>query len=153
MNWLPVAGRVGLSPALADLQRGFSLSIDGLERTYDFFVLRTAGKEPLPLVRMVHRHYGDADVMTGTRQAGVLQGLARSGPAGSIARDHSHGRKGLGSSARVERLPGDAASNPTSDDVAFVLSLLDRIAERYAVDRQRVYAVGTSNRGRNLGVL
>lgn len=141
-------GALFILPALADLQRGLSLSIDGLERTHDLFVARTASKKPLPLVLMVHGHYGDADGMTGMngRPAPYKVWLTLAErdrflvaiPDGEKGPDHRRGWNDC---------RADAAVNPSTDDVTFTLVLLDRIAERYAVDRQRVYAVGSSNGG------
>ncbi|MGH8548154.1 MAG: alpha/beta hydrolase family esterase [Methylococcales bacterium] len=143
-----VPGALICVPVLADLQRGLSLSSDGLERTYDLFVPQTTGKEPLPLVLMVHGYYGDADVMTGKNgRPAPYKVWLRLAERDRFLVAIPNGEKGPDHRRGWNDCRADAAGNPSTDDVAFTLSLLDRIAERYAVDRQRVYAVGTSNGG------
>jgi polyhydroxybutyrate depolymerase len=135
-------------PVPADLQRGLTLAANGLERTYDLFVPRTAGSEPLPLVLMVHGHYGDSDVMTGMNgRPAPYKVWLRLAERDRFLIAIPNGEKGPDNRRGWNDCRADALVNPSTDDVAFTLALLDRIGEGYPVDPQRIYAVGTSNGG------
>jgi polyhydroxybutyrate depolymerase len=121
--------------------------VGDLARTAHLYFPPRAAGETRPLVVLLHGNGGSADGVLG-RFGGPapfkvwLDVAARErlflvvpdGVAGPT------GEKGFNDCR------GDAAGNPTTDDVAFVLTLLDALAPQ-GVDPKRVYATGLSNGG------
>lgn len=134
--------------ALAGLQRGITLQVQGVGRSFDLYLPDQTGQQPIPLVMMFHGHSGDSDVMTGenNRRAPYKVWL-------QLAEQHQfavavpNGEKGPDKLRGWNDCRADATTNPNTDDVAFVLAMLDHIESITAVDKNRIYATGTSNGG------
>jgi polyhydroxybutyrate depolymerase len=139
---------LAIGPAQAGLQQGLTLQVQGITRTFDLYLPDQPGKKPMPLVLMFHGHSGDSDVMTGANKRRapykVWLRLAQQHrfavaiPNGEIGPDKMRGWNDC---------RADSTTNPKTDDVAFVLALLDHIESLTPVDKSRVYATGTSNGG------
>ena len=111
------------------------VAVDGLEREYWIYLPKNySGKKKWPLVLTFH---GSGGTGKGTfRQFNFEAGADREGfiivaPEG-IDRGWNDGR------IRTKNIH-------TSDDVKFVVALLDDIGRRYAVDDRRVFSTGISN--------
>lgn len=149
LQWLLI-GSVSLLSLVcqAQLQRGLSLQVDGIARSYDLYV--PAGKMPgqRPLVILYHGHFGSSDVMTGAngKKAPYKRWL-------QLAAQHHflvaipNGEKGSDNKRGWNDCRADTTTNPTTDDVKFTQQLIETIAAQYPIDRTRVYATGTSNGG------
>jgi polyhydroxybutyrate depolymerase len=157
--------------------KGLSLQVGGTTRTYDLAApvalpdpappttLKSAkgkkskNKKPKattpakkvlrPLVLVFHGNGGSADqVLDQTDQygsplgqwlaIGAREGLVVAAPNGTLGSD---GKQSWNDCR------GDSTSNAKTDDVAFVLALIDELARTQSVDPTKVYAVGMSNGG------
>lgn len=134
--------------ASAGLVKNQVLTIDGVNRSYDVFIPDGHAYSPRPLVFLLHGHFGDADVMTGQNNKRApykvwLSIAQREGwylviPDGERGADNQRGWN----DCRKE-----AGTNPRTDDVKFLNSLLNKVSSQYAINRNRIYAHGTSNGG------
>lgn len=132
----------------AGLVKDQVISIDDIDRTYDFYSPNKEVKGLRPLVLLLHGHFGDADVMTGANNKPApykvwLSIADREGwyiviPDGLKGSDDSQGWNDCCKNSNV---------NPTSDDVKFLNSLTDTISSQHSVDKNRIYIHGTSNGG------
>ena len=132
----------------AGLQRGLTLNVHGVSRTFDLYLPENSRGRSLPLVLMFHGHSGDSDVMTGenNRRAPYKLWLTLADQY-HFAVAAPNGEKGPDGYRGWNDCRADATTNPKSDDVAFVLALLDHIESLILVDKSSVYATGTSNGG------
>ncbi len=124
-----------------------TFAIDGMQRSY---LLRTPnhGKPPIAIVVMLHGHTGSAEQLTGStgkpapyRQWNAIadrEGLLLIAPQGINGGDNKAGWNDC---------RADASTNPASDDVRFIASLITQVQQRYHVSSSRVYAIGSSNGG------
>jgi polyhydroxybutyrate depolymerase len=113
-----------------------SLSYQGRERTYRVFV--PASLKPRPaLVLVLHGGFGTGD---GAATQTGFDGQARK--AGFVVAYPD----GIGRSWNALTCCGPAQSQKV-DDVGFLSRLIDTLAARYKVDRDRTYATGISNGG------
>lgn len=134
--------------AWAGLQKGLTLQVQGITRSFDVYLPDHTNNNPIPLVFMFHGHSGDSDVMTGenNRRAPYKIWL-RLADRHQFAVAVPNGVKGPDKMRGWNDCRADATTNPTTDDVAFVLAMLDHIATLTELDKTRVYATGTSNGG------
>ena len=101
-----------------------------------------------PLVILLHGHGGSSDQMLGlnSRKAPYkiwVDVAAREKifilvPEGVISPDDQLGWNDC---------RGDVTTNPSTDDVGFILALADAMTRTYPIDAKRMYASGTSNGG------
>lgn len=134
--------------AFAELLKDRVMYSDGIERSYDIYVPDNAPTTPSPLVVLLHGHMGDADDMTGESGNKApykvwLSIAEREGwflviPDGAFGSDSKRGWNDCRANAKT---------NPNTDDVKFLNALVDNMALWYPIDRNRVYAHGTSNGG------
>ena len=143
-----IAGMVVGAQAMAGLMKNQVLVVEGLQRTYDVYVPDRLDDHPHPLVLLLHGHMGDADVMTGENGKAapykVWLDIAKREQLIIVIPD---GAKGPDGYRGWNDCRADAQTNPSADDMMFLDHLIDTIAGRYAVDRKRLYAHGTSNGG------
>jgi polyhydroxybutyrate depolymerase len=120
------------SPEVMEVKHG------GLTRTALVYVpSRYDGKTPIPLVLSFHGRHGqgkDQANLSELHKVGERKGFLVVYPDG-VAKSWN---AGVGT--------GDAADRGI-DDVGFVDALMDKLAERYRIDPDRVYASGVSNGG------
>ena len=147
-SWLAVAALMALSvPVQAQLQKDQKIKIDGIERSYDLYVPDTTSAKR-PLVVLLHGHVGSARLMEG--RFGVPAPYKR---WLDLARQNDllvaipNGEKGSDRNRGWNDCRADAKTNPVTDDVKFLLAMIDAIDREHPVDRSRVYANGTSNGG------
>jgi len=131
----------------AGLHKDNVIVVDGVERTYDYYVPATlpTGKA-VPLALLLHGHGGDADTMTGesgtTAPFRVFMDIAERDPfivvfpEGTIGPD---GQRGWNDCR------GDSTTNPRVDDIAFMNALIDQFEGLFTIDGQRIHAAGMSN--------
>ena len=139
---------VDCGPAIAGLLKDQVLVSDGNKRTYDLYLPGKYTRELNPLVLLLHGHRGDADVMTGENKKTApykvwLSIAEREGwvlliPDGEFGSDNYRGWNDCRE---------NATTNPETDDVKFINNLIDTVTEQYPIDKQRIYAHGTSNGG------
>ena len=132
----------------AALIKDQTLLVDGSARTYDLFIPSATYDNARPLVVLLHGHYGDADVMTGENGKKTpykiwLTIAEREGwylviPDGENGSDNNRGWNDCRK---------DAFTNPKTNDVKFLQSLIDRVSSQYSINQDRIYAHGTSNGG------
>jgi len=132
----------------AKLIKDLTMQIDGYMRTYDVFVPDHPPLHPMPLVLLLHGHFGSADVMTGengkkapykiwltiAEREGVLLVI----PDGELGSDRKRGWNDC---------RANAGTNPPSDDVKFLTALVDDLGKQYRIDNKKVFVHGTSNGG------
>lgn len=122
--------------------------VGGLNRSFDIFLPDGLGSEAVPLVLLLHGHGGDADTMTGMNgnsapfriwlDIAARETLILLIPDGVVGPD---GKTGWNDCR------ADSTTNPTTDDVAFLQSLIQQVQQQYPVDDQRIFASGMSNGG------
>ena len=146
--WLPVTALMVLSaPVQAQWQKDQKLKIDGVERSYDLYVPDTASAKR-PLVLLLHGHVGSARLMEG--RFGVPAPYTR---WLELAKQNDmlvaipNGEKGSDRKRGWNDCRADAKTNPTTDDVKFLLAMIEAIDHEHPVDQSRIYANGTSNGG------
>ncbi len=122
------------------------IAIGGVDRNYHLFV----PNNPLnaPVVLLFHGNGGSSDDMVGLTgvkapykvwlEIASQENLIIVVPNGTVGSSNSRGWNDC---------RNDAPTNPTTNDVEFVVSLLDFINAKYNSDASKVFAVGTSNGG------
>jgi polyhydroxybutyrate depolymerase len=129
----------GNVPAAADIAA--TLTHDGLERTYRLHIPATYNEaQPPPLVLALHGGGGTGENMV--RLTGDLNALA---DAEGFLVAYPDGMDKHWNDGRP--LSSRRAYTENIDDVGFLKALVDRIAQDYAVDPGRIYAMGISNGG------
>lgn len=134
--------------ACAGLLKDQDFISNGNKRTYDLYLPSKISSKPSPMVLLLHGHFGDADIMTGQKRRKApykiwLSIAEREGwiviiPDGEFGSDNHRGWNDCRKNAKT---------NPESDDVVFLNLLVNNIAKKYPVDKNRIYAHGTSNGG------
>lgn len=102
-----------------------------------------------PLVIVLHGHMGSAKntLGTGLQERCPLAEWASLADRESLVVVALDGAKGLdGKQGWNDGRPG-SAGNPTTDDVAFVQAVIERLEREQGTDPSRVYAMGMSNGG------
>jgi polyhydroxybutyrate depolymerase len=142
-----------------------TISVGGLEREYVVHLpAGYDGTEPAPLVVNLHGFGGDiedqdqtTDLPDAAGERGYIvvtpQGAPLDVPVDSAAAAGATGFEGLafwnffGSDAGDITVNGETIPLPDlgADDVAFIDTLLDTVAEQYCVDDHRMFATGMSN--------
>jgi polyhydroxybutyrate depolymerase len=145
---MSVAFAIGSEGAVSGLLKDQIMVSDGYRRTYDLYLPGKILNKAVPLILLLHGHRGDADVMTGENgkrapykvwlSIAEREGLILLIPDGEYGSDNYRGWNDCRE---------DARTNPPTDDVKFLDTLVDVVSEQYPVDPGRVYASGTSNGG------
>ncbi len=139
-------------PRVLGIANGFVrdnvIEVDGVKRVYDLYLTNDLPKTPRPLVLLFHGNGGSATQLMGLdgkaapfkiwQQIADREKLILAIPQGTVA---ANGKQGWNDCR------ADATTNPTTNDVAFVSSLLKVITSKYPVDKNRVFASGISNGG------
>ena len=131
------------------LQTDHEVIHDGQVRRFHFFVPgETDDQTSYPLVILLHGHGGSSDQMLGLNNQKApykiwVDVAAREKifilvPEGVISPDDHLGWNDC---------RGDVTTNPSTDDVGFILALADAMTRTYPIDAKRMYASGTSNGG------
>src|SRR5262245_14096167 len=121
--------------------RCMSLQMGDEVRTYRLYKAKVPSKTPMPLIFVLHGGGGSGSQMEELTRAQFnrladKRNLLIVYPDG-IGRSWNDGRSDL----RVQAVQDNV------DDVAFLKSLADKIAEQNSVDRRRIYSTGISNGG------
>ncbi len=132
----------------AELIKNQVFHSNGDRRTYDLYLPDNRFSRPMPLVLLLHGHFGNADVMTGENNKTApyriwLDIADREGwvlliPDGEFGSDNQRGWNDC---------RANTITNPTTDDVLFLNSLVRTISAKYSINKKRIYAHGTSNGG------
>jgi len=131
------------------LQTDHEVIHDGQVRRFHFFAPgETDDQTSYPLVILLHGHGGSSDQMLGLNNLTApykiwVDVAAREKifilvPEGVISPDDQLGWNDC---------RGDVTTNPSTDDVGFILALADAMTRTYPIDAERMYASGTSNGG------
>lgn len=147
-----VSGIVGTHSALAEESPGFSrhsISISGNGRAYLLRLPRTLPSGGAPVVILLHGHGGNAEdlVGQGKTRAAPYQGWLPIADQEGLVLIAPEGLRGSDRKQGWNDCRGDATTNPRSDDVAFLLSVVDAVGRDLSIDRHRVFVAGTSNGG------
>lgn len=134
--------------AFALLLKDQTIVVNGTTRSYDIYLPSDYNWFPRPLVLLLHGHGGNADIMTGqngwTSPYKVWLTIAEEQGWFLVIPD---GEEGSDGNRGWNDCRGDADTNPNTDDVKFLNSLVDTVAENYPINENRIYAHGTSNGG------
>jgi len=117
--------------------QSFTLDVGGLTRTYQIHLPRARPQGALPLVVLLHGRMGTGEGMA--RLSGFDSVADRAG----ILVAYPDGYRRSWADGRL----GTPADRNGVDDVAFIQAMLADIADRYRVDRGRIYVAGMSNGG------
>jgi polyhydroxybutyrate depolymerase len=119
-----------------------------MTRNYLLYTPTNLGGAPVPLVLLFHGHSGNAAQMSGASGRAapfkVWQHIADEEP---MVLAYLDGEKGSDHQQGWNDCRADTKTNPATDDVAFVSQLIDDLANRFPIDRKRIYASGISNGG------
>ena len=134
--------------AVAELLKNQIFNSNGYQRTYDVYLPNNNLKSLKPLVLLLHGHFGNADVMTGESNKKAPYKVWRTIadredwvlliPDGAFGSDNHRGWNDC---------RANTTTNPETDDVDFLNSLIQSLSEKYPIDNNRIYAQGTSNGG------
>lgn len=112
-----------------------SLQVGNLTRLYDLHVPSSYNqKQPVPLVIAFHGVDGTGKAME------QMTGLSQVAEQGKFIVAYPDAIDGHWSTLRGNK-------PDTTNDVGFVSALIDKLSQKYAIDRQRIYATGFSNGG------
>lgn len=152
--FLSLTGCVGASSSgvhpfhVAGLFADNTLIVGGLTRRYDYYLPANLGTSSRPLVFLFHGGGSSPDDLTGASgykapykawmDLADKEKFILVYPEGTV-----NPKGGLG----WNDCRGDATTNPTVDDVAFVGALIDRFSSSFNINTRRIYASGTSNGG------
>ena len=131
------------------LQTNFNVTHDGLTRKFHFFVPSNLDADrSYPLVLLLHGHGGSGDQMLGLNGKKApykvwLDIAAREQifilvPEGVVSPDDKLGWNDC---------RGDTATNPSTNDVEFLVGLAEAMTDTYPIDEKRIFSTGTSNGG------
>ena len=137
------------SPELTGLQTNFEFMHDGLARKFHFYAPEgLIDGEAYPLVMLMHGHGGSSDQMLGLSgmkapyriwlDIAEREKVFILVPEGVISPDDKLGWNDC---------RADTVTNPSTDDVGFLVGLSEAMADVYPIDENRFYASGTSNGG------
>ena len=135
------------SRELSGLQTGYEFTHGGRGRRFHFYAPPDLDEEgAYPLVVLMHGHGGSSDQMIGLSGMKApyriwLDIAAREKvfllvPEGVISPDNQLGWNDC---------RADTTTNPSTDDVGFIVALVGAMASTYPIDESRVYVSGTSN--------
>lgn len=125
-----------------------TIVVEGVTRTYDYYVPKDLGSSSIPLVFLLHGGGSNTDDLTG--ESGfkapykVWMEIADTEkfiivyPEGT---NNSFGEPGWNDCR------ADATSNPAVNDVGFIDALINQFSSLFNIDTNRIYASGTSNGG------
>lgn len=122
-----------------------TMEVDGFTRRWYEYVPESVreGSGPVPLVVCMHGRGGSAESfidLSGMNRVAEERGFIVAFPEASVYQQRPGGLR------NVLLWNGNYQGKPI-DDVPFVLSLIDDIKGRYAIDASRVYACGQSSGG------
>jgi polyhydroxybutyrate depolymerase len=125
--------------------RCLNLQIGAVTRTYRLYKPKIVGKNPLPVVLVLHGGGGSGSAMEGL-SLGQFNRIADRRGALIVYPD------GISRSWNDGRFDSRSMSLPTEpqdqvDDVGFLRGIVGKLAEQHSIDRKRIYATGMSNGG------
>lgn len=122
------------------------LNVAGLDRTYHLYIPENPTNAPV--VMLFHGNGGSHDDILGLTgikapykiwlDLAQQENLILVVPNGTLGSSNSRGWNDC---------RADAATNPTTNDVQFVIDLLDFVKAKYNSNNSKIFAVGTSNGG------
>ena len=125
-----------------------TIIIDGITRTYDYYIPSNLGSSLVPLVFLLHGGGSKSDDLTG--ESGfkapykVWMDIAEEEKLILI---YPNGTNNPLGAQGWNDCRADATTNPSVNDVSFIDSLIDYFPNSYNIDTNRIYATGTSNGG------
>lgn len=130
------------------LVRDNTIQVDGVTRRYHYYQPATDGVTALPLVFLLHGHGGSADMLSGqTAHPAPFKLWMELAESEKILLVYPDGMAGPDHERGWNDCRADATTNPTSDDVAFIRSLIQHMRTQFQIDPRRIYAAGFSNGG------
>ena len=135
-------------PHAAGLVRDNAIRIDGITRKYHYYRPATDGAQALPLVFLLHGHGGSADALSGqTGHPAPFKVWMELAESQKILLVYPDGMPGPDRERGWNDCRADAVTNPASDDVAFIRSLIRHLRTQFRIDPERIYSAGFSNGG------
>lgn len=136
-------------PAAAQVIDTREFPMPGVGRHFTVMQPRDLGGELHPLLILLHGHGSSGLFMLG--QTSFLgyqpQGWHRLAARENLLVIAPTGSNGSDGKSAWNDCRGDAATNATTDDVAFISALIDKAVKSYRADPRRVYIFGSSNGG------
>ncbi len=122
--------------------------VDGLSRTYEYYIPDSLGFLPCPLVILLHGGGVHTEDMTGESgfKAPYKVWMAVADTEKFIV-VYPQGANGAYDKPAWNDCRGDAIVNPDVNDVKFIDTLITRFNDSYNIDTNRIYVSGTSNGG------
>jgi polyhydroxybutyrate depolymerase len=144
-----LAGAAVHQPASAQAIDTREFPMPGVGRHFVMMQPRDLGGELHPLLILLHGHGGSGSFMLG--QSSLLgyqpRGWQRLAARENLLVIAPMGTKGSDGKLAWNDCRGDATTNATTDDVAFISALIDKAVKSYRADPRRVYVFGSSNGG------
>lgn len=135
-------------PPQAGLYKNNLITVDDIQRTYDYYIPSGLGSQAAPLVILLHGHLGNTDSMTGENglpapfkvwmQIAEEDKLILIFPEGVVRPNDETGWNDC---------RGDTTTTPSTDDVGFIAAMIQQFRSSFSIDANRIYASGTSNGG------
>lgn len=123
-----------------------SIVVGGQQRSYYVYAPASARNgQPAPMVIAFHGGGGGAEVFV--QRMGLRQMADRYGMVLVVPQGLGRKRAGRGSWNAQSMSAGGYAENAGVDDVGFVNALLSNVPGSYAIDRNRIFAMGFSKGG------
>ncbi len=125
-----------------------SIASGGATRTFDAFVPGLANGQKAPIVVVLHGNGQSAAQILGlNNKPAPFRRWLTIGSAKKVIVLAPDGATGSSGDPGWNDCRGDATTNPTTDDVAFIDALVNLAISKYGGDEARVYATGMSNGG------
>lgn len=125
-----------------------TIIVDGITRTYDFYIPSELGSSPVPLVFLLHGGGSSSNDLTG--QSGFKAPYKVWMNIADIEKFiivYPNGANNPLDAQGWNDCRADATTNPSVDDVGFIESLIGYFTSVFNIDTNRIYASGTSNGG------
>ena len=135
-------------PPKPGLHKDNVISVDAIQRTYDYYIPSGLGSQAVPLVILLHGGLGNADAITGengsTAPFKIWMDVAEHE---KLILVFPEGLMGPNGETGWNDCRGDTATTPPSDDVSYIDDLIQKFRSSFIIDPDRIYVSGISNGG------
>lgn len=124
------------------------IQVDHLQRSYTLYIPNKTSSLGRPLIILLHGHGGDADGLLGENgKKAPYKVWLEIADRENLVLVVPNGTVGPSGKTAWNDCRKDASNNSTSNDIAFINTLIDHVALKIKIDQSRIYATGTSNGG------